>query len=408
MLINAIQVQGLLTVAAWTIVALWVGALVWTVRGLRRQIPLAVAPPDTRLRRGPVPLVSILVPARNEEHRVLAESIRSMLDQDYPNFEVIAVDDRSTDATGAILHAVARADKRLRVIDGAEPPPDWLGKPHALYQAAGVARGEWLLATDADMIFERAAVRTAVDHAIAGDFDAVTLIPRIECNSFWEWVSVPAFAWSMVMIAPVDRVNDAARPEAMGVGGFFLIHRPALERIGGYRAVKAEVVEDLRTAELLKRSGARLRIEFAPDLVSTRMYSGLGEIWAGFTKNLFAAAEFSLLKVIALLIVEIILVVAPPFVAFVCAVAMLLNVGGGLALSLFVPMLIAWLIDVLIFIMVHDRLDIPVRYALTVPLGHALCAAILANSALRIATGRGVAWKGRTLFASTRGGRTAI
>lgn len=128
--------------------------------------------------------MSVLVPARNEEHRVLADCIHSILDQDYGRFEIIAVNDRSTDATGAILESLARADARLRVIEGEEPPTGWLGKAYAMHQAFDHARGEWILATDADMIFDKAALRTAVANTIEQKADAMTLIPILKPAHF--------------------------------------------------------------------------------------------------------------------------------------------------------------------------------------------------------------------------------
>lgn len=391
----------LLVWAAWGAVALWLFVAFITLRGLARQKPLRAAP-RAELRRDDAPLISILVPARNEEGRVLSECIRSILAQDYQPFEVIAVNDRSTDATPAILRAIAKADARLSVIDGTETPAGWLGKPHALQQALDSARGSWILATDADMIFHEAAVRTTIAHALKDGYDAVTLIPRVESQTFWEYIFAPTFGWFMAMGMPVERVNNPQRREAIGVGGFFLIRREALLSVGEYRAVRAEVAEDLRMAELLKQSGARLRIEYAPDLTSTRMYAGLSEIWEGFTKNFFAGMQFSLLQTMASIVLALLFIIAPLVIAIVSAVALTLGADGAW-LRLLVPALIIWLIQVFTFAAVNKNLDVPVRYALTVPLGHTLFVIILMNSAFRIATGRGVNWKGRKVYERASG-----
>lgn len=387
---------SLLLWAAWGSAALWLLLALMTLRGLKRQKPLGPAP-RKRLRRDNPTLVSILVPARNEEGRVLAECIRSILAQDYERFEVITVNDRSTDATGTILHAIAKADERLRVIDGVEPPAGWLGKPHALQQALDAAQGEWILATDADIIFHEAALRTAVDHAIVGGFDAVTLIPRIETRSFWEHVFAPTFGWFMAIGMPVDRVNDPRRREAIAVGGFFLIRREELRRVGDYSAVRAEVAEDLRMAELMKHSGSRLRIEYAPDLTSTRMYAGLGEIWLGFSKNFFAGMRFSLLQTAASIVAVLLFMVAPVFVAIASAIALAYGLEGPW-LTLLMPTAAVWLTQVLTFAVINRFADVPLQYALTVPLGFVLFVAILMNSAFKIATGAGVMWKDRIIY----------
>lgn len=393
----ALTAFNLLVWAAWGAVLLWAFAAGLTLRALTSQKPLEPAAPSGPLLSESAPLVSILVPARNEEHRVLDHSIRSFLSQDYGRFEVVAVNDRSTDATGAILRAIARVDARLHVIEGAEPPAGWLGKPHALQESFDASAGEWVLATDADMIFEKTAVRAAVAHALSGNYDAVSLIPRVVCLTFWERVFMPAFGWFMLMALPVHRVNDPRRTEAIGVGGFFLIRRAALKRVGEYAAVRAEVAEDLRMAEILKGTGARLRLEYAPDLASTRMQTNFREIWEGFTKNLFAGAKFSLLQTLPGGIAITLLAVAPLFIALASLLALLAGARGEW-MRLFVPTFVIWLIQVCIFALINKWSEIPVSYAFTVPLGYALFVAILFNSAVRIATGRGVTWKGRRLY----------
>lgn len=388
---------GVLVAVAWATVLLWLLGAFLSVLGLRRQQPLQSVAAGGVLTTRDAPLVSVLVPARNEEGRVLSACIGSILAQDYGRFEVVAVNDRSSDATGSILHAIAKADERLRVIDGVEPPPGWLGKPHALHQALAVSSGEWILATDADMIYEPTALRTSVAHALEHNYDAVTLIPHVVSETFWERVFMPVFGWFMVMAAPVQRVNNPARREAMGVGGFFLVRREWLRRTGEYRALRAEVAEDLRLAELLKQSGARLRIEYAPTLISTRMYPTFREIWDGFTKNLFAGAKFNLWWTALGGVGVLLSVVAPFVVALVCAIALWAGAPAEW-LRLFVPALLVWLIQVTTFAIINLSWNVPVRYAFTVPLGHFLFVAILFNSAFRIATGSGVTWKGRKFY----------
>ncbi|MBA3319815.1 MAG: glycosyltransferase [Pyrinomonadaceae bacterium] len=392
---------------AWTTLLLWLVAALLTWRGLhRRPLLLLALPSDDELKGDDAPLVSILVPARNEERRVLAAAVRSMLAQDYERLEFVAVDDRSIDATGAILKSLAAIDPRLRVLDGVEPPDGWLGKPHAMWQALANSRGEWVLATDADMIFEPQLVRAAVSRARAGGFDALTLIPRVECLTFWERVFMPTFGWFVSMSRPVERVNDPRRPESIGIGGFFLMRRARLEAVGGYEAVAGEVAEDLRLAELLKKSGARLRVEHAPQLLRTRMQPNLRGIWEGFTKNLFAGAKFSAVRGIAGLLGLLLFHIAPLPVALWCGLmwwATGTTTGGMWWPHLLVPCALIWLTQVLTFMLINRGAGVPLRYALTVPLGIALFAAILLNSMLKILSGQGVMWKGRKLYARGSG-----
>lgn len=386
--------------AAWATFALWFVGAILTVRGTRRQRPLEAIADEAKQTSAPPPHVSLLVPARNEARRVLARSIASMLAQGYEPLEVIVVNDRSTDATGEILRSLQNESSCLRVVDGAELPHEWLGKPHAMQQAYKRARGEWLLATDADVIFDSRAVRTAVTYAVAGGYDALTFIPHVECETFWERIFMPAFGWFMLISRPIERVNDPMRTDAVGVGGFFLIHRRWLERVGAWRGVRAEVAEDLRLAEMLKAAGARLRIEYAPGLVRTRMQTNLPEIWEGFTKNLYAGARFNPWAAFAGGFAVLLFSVVPAFLFATCLTAAAVSTGGDAAvwLGLALPSLLVWTTQFATFAVVNRACGVPVGYAAFAPLGHLLFVLILFNSTIRILTGRGVTWKGRVLY----------
>ena len=382
--------------ALWLIACSWLAVLVLTLRGLREQRFLFPTT-DLRLTASYAPLVSILVPARNEEHRVLADCIRSILAQDYGSFEVIAVNDRSTDATGAILTTLAKADERLRVIDGKELPLGWLGKPYARQQALAQARGEWILATDADMIFEPSALRTALDHAVEAKVDALTLLPRFEARSFWERVMIPTWAWVFLMFLVFYRVDNSKTERAAGIGGFILVRRPVLDRLGGYELLKDEVMEDVRLAEIIKRSGASLLIHQAPALIRTRMYSTFGEMWECCCKNWFSGVNFSLPFALVCVASMYVGAVVPPLIALVLGIALAAG-GGANILLLFIPAALTWLLQVLILVSVSKRSEVSPLYALTAPLGVAVMYAMLFDSSISITTGRGVTWKGRRIY----------
>jgi len=374
----------------------WLVIVVLTLHGLARQRPL-LATANLRLTASDAPLVSILVPARNEQQRVLEPCIRSILAQDYGNFEVIAVNDRSTDNTGTILKTLALRDERLRVIEGEELPPGWLGKPYAMQQALTHARGEWILATDADMIFDAAALRTALDRVLESNADALTLIPRFETGSFWERVMIPTWEWVFLMFTIFYRINDPKSDRAAAIGGFFLIRRTVLDRTGGYEALKDEVMEDVRLAERIKRSNARLLIERAPALVRTRMYTNFSEMWECSTKNWFSGVNFSFSLALACVVSMYLGAVAPPLIGLVSVLATVLGISEGLGLVM-IAAASSWLLQVLVMAIVSRRSEVSMIYALTTPLGLALIYAMLFDSSVRITTGRGVTWKGRRIY----------
>ena len=391
--LNALTI---VTIFAWVIVFAWLISVLLTLYGLARQKPL-LPTNQLRLTASDVPLVSVLVPARNEQHRILADCIRSILAQDYGSFEVIAVNDRSTDATGAILETLAESDDRLRVIEGEEPPAGWLGKPYAMQQAFNHARGEWILATDADMIFDKAALRTAVDRTLEGKGDAMTLIPHFEASSFWERVMIPTWAWALLMFTVFYRIGNPKTQGAVGIGGFFLMRRAVLERVGGYEALKDEVMEDVRLAEMIKRSGARLFACYAPNLVSTRMYRNFGEMWECSTKNWFSGMKFSLSFALSCVFSMYFMSVVPMLIALASAIGILAGASPELWL-LFIPAALSWLLQVLVLAMVSIRSEVSPAYALTAPLGLSLLYAMLFDSSIRITTGKGVTWKGRRIY----------
>lgn len=397
MLILAINFGALdaLAFLSWFLVFVWLVSLFLTIYVLLHQTPLS--PRNDTCLKAAGPLVSILVPARNEQLRVLVESVRSILSQDYERFEVIAVDDRSTDATYTILKSLENADGRLKVIKGEELPPGWLGKPYAMHQALGHARGDWILATDADMIFEKAALRTAVAAATTRHADAITLIPHFEAGSFWERVMIPTWAWVTLMFTVSFRVRSPKTQAALGIGGFFLMRRCVLERVGGYETLKDEVLEDVRLAEMIKRCGGSLLVEYAPDLVSTRMYRTFAEMWESCTKNWFAGMKFSLS--FAMLGVTWMYVIAVvPYLASVAAVVVIAAGPDSEIWRIFLPAVLSWLLQVVVLKLTSSRSGINPAYALTAPLGLALLYAMLLDSSIKITAGKGVRWKGRKIY----------
>lgn len=380
----------------WLVVVGWLISVFLTVYVLYRQRPL-----QPQVNKHPAisdaPLVSVLVPARNEEHRVLVDSIRSILSQDYERFEVIAVDDRSTDGTYEILKSLGKVNGSLKVIEGKQLPAGWLGKPYAMQQALSLARGEWVLATDADMIFDESALRTTMATALERKADAITLIPHFDAGSFWERIMIPAWAWVMLMFTVSYRISDPKTQGALGIGGFFLMRRKVLDHVGGYEALKNEVLEDVRLAEMIKRSGASLLAEYAPGLVSTRMYRTFGEMWESCTKSWFAGMKFSLPFALLCVLWMYLIAVAPWLVAVTSLV--LIAVGTDAEIwTILVPAALSWLLQVVVLILVNLRSGISPVYALTAPLGLALLYTMLVDSSIRITLGKGVKWKGRLIY----------
>ncbi|HEX5134739.1 MAG TPA: glycosyltransferase [Thermoanaerobaculia bacterium] len=229
------------------------------------------------------PRVSIVIPARNEEMDI-ERAVRSHLTQDYPDLQIVVVDDRSTDRTAQILDRLVREDPRLVVLTGTDPPEGWLGKPHALWQGAAVADGELLLLADADVRYDPRALRDAVTVLEDRRLDLLAFFPRFENRGFWENVLLPFLAVAVFLgfgfLALSRRV-----PLAMGAGAGNLVRRRAYDAVGGHAAIRDAVVDDVRLAVVVKRAGFRVAAFRSEDRVAVRMYRGFFEVWNGFTKN---------------------------------------------------------------------------------------------------------------------------
>lgn len=345
------------------------------------------------------PAVSVIVPARNEAGRVLETAVGSLLAQDYPALEIIVVDDNSTDATRAVLNELAaRHPDRVCAIDAGPLPAGWLGKPWALEQGRRATRGELLLVTDADVIHSPPSLRAGMQLLEEQDLDALTLFPCVELLTFWERIVLPVIAWMMITSSPFDRANDPASDTVLGCGGYMLLHRRALDAIGGYAAVRGQVNEDGWTMRLLKRAGFRTAAGDGSALIRTRLYRSLGEIWAGFGKSMFAAVGFSVSRASQTFCWSWLLGPVTLVGALVALVG--LASGGG-----FVPWHAAALAAAtgmtLTALLFNRRMHAPARHALLAGLGHGVASLILLSSVWRIATGRGVEWKGRRVYANS-------
>ena len=213
------------------------------------------------------PLVSIIVPARNEE-KDIEQSLTRLLELDYDNYEVIAVNDRSTDRTGEIMEAVTKnphfsqktremGHPVLRVIHHRELPAGWLGKTHAMWTATNEAKGDWLLFTDADVQFKPDSVRRAMAYAEAERADHVVVFPQMIMKRPGEYMMIAFFQTMFVFGHRPWKVADPKTKDHMGVGAFNLVRRSVYEAVGTYEALRMEVLDDMKLGKVVKNAGLR-------------------------------------------------------------------------------------------------------------------------------------------------------
>jgi glycosyltransferase involved in cell wall biosynthesis len=242
----------------------------------------------------PVPRVSIVVPARNEAAHVEA-ALRSVLALHYPNYEVFVINDRSTDSTGQIIDRIAAAHTGappLHVLHIRELPSGWLGKPHAMWTAAQQATGDYLLFTDADVTFRPDCLRRAIAYAEQRHADHVVLFPSYILRSAGEKIMLGGFQLLFIFGHRPWKVDDRNSDDFIGLGPFNLIHRTAYQAIGTFRALRLEVIEDMKLGKLVKMNDLAQRCVFGPGLLPWSWGTGAFGLIRNLTKNLFALMQF--------------------------------------------------------------------------------------------------------------------
>ncbi|HEX9049053.1 MAG TPA: glycosyltransferase family 2 protein [Anaeromyxobacter sp.] len=278
------------TAAAAASLAAWAALVALGVRTRRAMLTLDAGAPDAP---GAPPGVTAVVPCRDEAPAVEA-CVRSLLAQDLPGLRLVAVDDRSTDATGAILDRLAREDARLQVVHVTSLPAGWLGKNHACAAGARRARGEWILFTDGDVVFEPDALRRALGVALGRGLGHLAVVPRFVAPGFAERAFVTLFGALLSPALGLWELPRAGTRAYFGIGAFNLVRRADYERAGGHARIAMEVVDDVKLGLLLRRSGVPQGVADAGGRVSVRWQRGFLPSVLGLVKNAFAAVEYRL------------------------------------------------------------------------------------------------------------------
>ncbi len=303
-------------------ILLWAGAAIWGVllivglinACLIRDIARINAPEPREW-----PFVSFIVPARNEEAGIAA-SVSSFCTQDYPAFEVIVVNDRSTDRTGEILTGLAARYANLLVIDGSDPPDGWLGKPNALQTALYHARGDWLLMTDGDAVHAPGLLRRAVAYALAENAGIMVVRPRHITAGILEAALMSGVNFFFFVVMPIFLVRHS-RIGLFSTGSpvFNLIRRDALEACDGFACLKQAVVDDLEIGFRVKRAGHGMAVAFAGEWIMHRMYAGARQTVQGFGKTTFPTIRRAWILLPVYLAVGFVISILP-YLAFAAAI----------------------------------------------------------------------------------------
>ncbi len=338
------------------------------------------------------PRVSIIVPARNEEETI-EPSLSSLLSLDYDNYEVIAVNDRSTDRTGEIMDSMSQNPRFsqktrgaghpvLRVLHHTDLPAGWLGKTHAMWTATNQADGEWLLFTDADVLFKPDSLRRALAYGEAARADHVVVFPRMIMKRPGEYMMIAFFQTMFTFGHRPWKVADPNTRDHMGVGAFNLVRRSVYEAVGTYQALRMEVLDDMKLGKVVKNAGFAQRNVFGGDLISIRWARGAMGVVNNLTKNFFAVLSFqwwrTLISAFGLLFLNLL-----PFVGVWLAHGwerMPYAVALGSMAAIYVGM--SW------------RSSVPAYYFFLHPVGTALFTYTLLLSMFHTLWNDGIVWRG--------------
>jgi len=340
---------------------------------------------DSRLPES-APLISVMVPARDEEENI-ETCLKSLQAQDYPNFEILVLDDHSSDRTAEIVERLAAEDKRVRLFTSESLPEGWAGKPFACYQLAKQARGSWFLFVDADTIHAPHMLRGVLSVAIESNKPGMLSgFPRQLANSLPQKIAIPVLYFVIMSWLPIWWLHRSHRP-SLAIGQFLLFPRENYWKIGGHQAVKSRIIEDVWLGVEINRSGSRhIAIDLSP-VVSCNMYQDVGAMWEGFIKWIYSVAALSRLALAMLLAAGYAFYLAPFY--WLWRELFVAPTGWGALIIFQVVMVFGmrWLVD--------SRFKEPVVSAFLHPLGFTFLILSALYGGSRQVVGAGVRWKKR-------------
>ena len=354
-----------------------VGALLQLVWGWLDMPALGDVPPI----RSAAPKVSVIVAARDEERHIEA-ALSALLQQDYPDYELVVVDDRSTDGTAAIVERLAAADPRLRLIRIRELPPRWLGKNHALHVGSQSASGDFLLFADADVIMRPSSLARAVRLAGIERADHLAVAPDVLLPTWPLALVVNYFMmWFLLWLRPW-KARDPRSSAFVGIGAFNLVRAEAYRAVGGHSRIALRPDDDLMLGKILKEAGHRQAVAAGGREVTVEWYRTLGELARGFRKNAFAGMHYSVLFTAGTIVGNLVLAVLP-FVA----VWMTTGIERGLYATAAIAQMAAYAGPAYTQ---RTRAWLAALY----PVAALLFVGILAAAVLRTLRRRGIEWRG--------------
>jgi chlorobactene glucosyltransferase len=348
-----------------------------------------------KLKDSDLPYVSVVVPARNEESKI-GRCLTSLAKQDYPRFEVIVIDDRSTDNTANVIAQTVAQYPIIKAVAGVDTPDGWIGKCNALAQASKYATGDYYVFTDADTCHNKNSIRDAVTYALTKKIDLLSFLPLQELGSFFEKLVMPVMLGSFVCGDPFNSVNDPNNERAYAYGQYCLIRADAYWQMGGHQSIASEILEDHALAKEIKKLGHRVAAVDGRSLYRVRMYTDLKSLWHGWTKNLYALIDCNLVNLFLVILLTNSCLLAP--ILCLAEVVEQLALGGHSPL-LYTEGLLS-LVQMVALALWFKRtsthyIGAGLAQFLLLPLGSMVATLLYLDSAYLVLSGHKVNWKGR-------------
>lgn len=351
------------------------------------------------------PKVSVILPARNEEPYI-ARCLDSLLAQQYPNFEVVAINDSSTDRTGEIIKEYAARDRRIVYVDNLPKPEGWAGKNWACHQGYKSASGECLFFTDADTVHSPDALPLAVGHIVSQDLDALTAVPKLICNDLWTRITLPGLSTFLHTRFSPLRVNDPKQKTGYFFGSFFVITRKTYEAVGTHEGVRHELVEDGALGSKVKQAGFKMKMVRGEEHVDAIWARDLDTLWHGLRRLVIPLYHQDRVGA-NLIVVAVFFILFAPFVFLAYSVPALVVLNGGiagLAGQVLIAVQAATIANLILATAVQSRFGVfqSAAYALGAPIGGTLIYLAFASAIVDARKEGAVNWRGRQYTVSEK------
>jgi chlorobactene glucosyltransferase len=371
----------------WQVVVL-VGILVFAVNLIFNLIALRRPSSTTGILKNP-PFISVLIPARNEEANI-EKCINSLQNQDYPEYEIIVLDDNSTDSTAAIVSRIQGQDSRVQLLQGKPLPDGWAGKPYACLQLARKASGSWLLFIDADTVQQPYMLRSVISVAVEEKVSLLSGMPRQLTSGLTQKIVMPLMYFLLMSWFPVWFLNHTKKPwPTLAIGQFMLFPRHEYWKVGGHEAVKTRIIEDVWFGTEIKKAGGRFVCADLSRVMSTDMYSSVAAMTEGWCKWMYSIIAMSPIALAGFFMAAYLFFLAPYFWA-------LQGLMSGSHFETYIHIVLAQVVIIMLMRWACDRhFREPSTSFVFHPLGIMYLVLVAFYSTARHAVGAGVAWKDR-------------